>query len=393
MGLFTPAWMKDKNEYAAVKAIGYVKEEEKLEKAALGAPFLSVRAEALRRITDQAFLFNYLTALASDRMNGTREGFPDLARAAILSLKDPEKRKQLALTDPWFGGELVRYIQDQDALREIALNPGGYTTNACAISRITDTETLLQIMEGENDYFREEAQKALNSSLDDYRNREYLTDEQTQRYIDVLINWPEDKDIYKLSLPGVDDKYLWLLYEKGHGTYLRNHALQRVIQRADADRLKSLSEEISEYIREAEKNGGKYVFAWMETKSLIGKRLAELSANDPAQLRESIRNIGVGPEAALACVKMLFDSRRDSVEGIDALRDEAVAAFLKNLPAWSGTKSADPYLFRLALAMPRHADKYGFEINEYEIEDEDQFGRYTYDRTEVRYQGKMLSSD
>lgn len=131
----------------------------------------------------------------------------------------------------------------------------------------------------------------------------------------------------------------------------------------------------------------------METKSLIGQRLAELSANDPAQLRESIRNIGVGPEAALACVKMLFDSRRDSVEGIDALRDEAVAAFLKNLPAWSGTKSADPYLFRLALAMPRHADKYGFEINEYEIEDEDQFGRYTYDRTEVRYQGKMLSSD
>ena len=394
MGLFKPAWMKDKNEQAAIRAIQYVKEEDKLEQAALGAPFLGVRIEAVRKVTNQKFLFDYLSALAADSSLSIRAGFPELAKAAILSLKDPALMKQLALRDPWFGNELVRYIHNQDDLCKIARHPNGYATNLAAICRLRDPEALLQFMETGSDSFREAAQDALNTCLADLRNRPEMTAEQNRRYRAVLLRWPEEAPISRdLSLPYMEEDDLWVLFREAHKTKLRTDAAHRLIRRTDPARLRALNEDVGGIIRELKAKGDRTASSWENEKRLIGERLAELDAADPARLLDNIRDAGLGFDAGVSCLRQLFDPKLDNTQNIAALRDEAAAAVLERVPAWAGSGPHDPYLYRIGRAFPADAAaKYGFTVTQYEVAGEDEFGRYTNTCTDVSYQGRKLSA-
>ena len=392
MGLFKPIWMKDKNEQAALSSIKYVKEEEKLEQAALGAPFLSVRTEAVRKVTDQKFLFNYLSALAADRSLSLRAGFPELAKAAIISLTDPALKKQLALADPWFGGELVRFIHSQDDLHEIALKHGIYT-GTDAIGRLLDPEALLLFMEAGPDYIRETAQSRLNECLKDYRDRPEMTAEQNKRYHAVLLSWPENCNIgSELSLPYMQAKDLWILFRQALHMNVRIGAAQSLIYKAGPDDLRILDSEIDGLIREL-KTKGSTASSWESVRSRIGERIARLAEKDPVQLLDYIREAGLDFEAGVSCLRQLFDPKLDGTEDICALREKAVTAALERVPAWAGNKSHDPYLYRIARALPLDkAAEFGFTVTQHEVPGEDEFGRYTNTETCVSYQGRMLSA-
>ncbi len=391
MGLFKPVWMKDKNEQAALSSIRYVKEEDKLEQAALGAPFLSVRTEAVRKITDQKFLFNYLSALAADRSLSLREGFPELAKAAIISLQDPVLKKQLALADPWFGGELIRYIRSQDDLYEIALKQGIYT-GMDAVRLLRDPEKLLRLMETGPDYIRETAQNRLNDCLENYRDRPEMTAEQNRRYHAVLLSWPENRKIGgKLSLPYMQVEDLWILFRQALHMNVRIGAAQNLVYKASPDDLRGLDGDIDGLIREL-KEKGSTGSSWESVKRDIGERLARLAEKDPVQLLDNIRDAGLGFEAGVSCLRQLFDPHLDDTEDICAIRDKAVSAALERVPAWAGNKSADPYLYRVARALPADtAAKFGFTVTQYEVPGEDEFGRYTNTETCVSYQRRILS--
>ena len=75
------------------------------------------------------------------------------------------------------------------------------------------------------------------------------------------------------------------------------------------------------------------------------------------------------------------------MEGIAALREEALNAYVDHIPSFP--EEGFQCMFDLTHALPKEAlDQYGFETSVYEQEEEDQFGRYTYDITTINFRGR-----
>ena len=79
-----------------------------------------------------------------------------------------------------------------------------------------------------------------------------------------------------------------------------------------------------------------------------------------------IRDPAVGSEFAADCLKSLFDEKFEGRERIASLRDEAFAAYLRNIPNYAETDqktTLQEYILRLAHAVPRQFhDEYGLTV-------------------------------
>ncbi len=396
MGLFAPAWMKTKNEKAALQAIEKITDEAKLISAAVSAPLLRVRVAAIRKIHNQPFLYSLLEAL------GKTEGLDDMVQPAMDNLKDTKLLTQLACRQNNYYKIIIGRIRDMNILRTVVFQGEDVFAKCEAVRCMNrDPEELLQVMEKSPiSVCRETAQRILNDNyMGSYNGvgREELKPGQFKRYINALINDPEKVDYgfsEQFRLPQkTDDETLWRVYRECPGLRCRIGAVSQLIPRLDTGKLMELGGEIDEYIRKAEKEAPREAKDWRGVKDKIGETLARKNSGSPEQLLQNIRNTGLGIQPAISGVRQLFSSKLDDMEGIGEIRDQAVRFILNNITSYDGVADkTDPYLFNLAISLPEETTaRYGFSVSECEVEDEDAFGRYTYTRKDVYYHGKYLA--
>ncbi len=384
MKFFEPIWKTNKREKLeeALAAVREITDPGKLQEAALSAWFPEVRSAALERITDQKMLHKVILANETDyeiRREAVRrisdpEVLTEIAMQrqaypadgdAIAMLSDQEQLRRIALSEQ--GGEqdkAVYKIGDQGVLGEIAENAKKGSARKTAIRNITDPGILLDVMStAEEVYTRGEAYDRL-VLLRRTGKLPKLSEEQHRKVIDFIVH--EDDRNVRIELNEfctTDD--LMRIYREAARYDLRAKALDSLVRdRAFPD------SELQEAWKTAE-SGRKTVYntrsnPWQDAKQTIETRITGAADTDPEMLLAFVQDPAVGSEFAADCLKSLFDEKFEGRERIAFLRDEAFAAYLRNIPHYAETDqktTLQEYILRLAHAVPRQFhDEYGLTV-------------------------------
>ena len=373
MGLFAPAWTTENPRKLdkAIAAVRKIADPEKLFEIATTAPIDEVRKAAIERITDQAMLAKIVEQ---------GESF-SLANAALERLSDPAHLKQIALKGhtKCSLSDLFDKITDQAALYEIATRSDDLNVRLNAIEGIDDADALLSLMTGApSAHEREKARDVLDDNYVSRYAHNQLTDEQFSRYIDALI--AETDPQFTPYLPDrVSDDDLRRIYQNAGRKNLREKAFRDLMFKAPAEELPILYREAR-----AER--------WMDAEKSIEARVENRESDRPELLAAFIRDAEVGCNMASHCLRLLFAQKLDGVDGIEALRDEAVDAAFKNIPAYTAGESSHDIEYCLghlaAAVTPEALAKLGIGYSRKEFKAEDAFGSYDAASVTITYQGK-----
>lgn len=382
--LFEPAWKTNKREKldAALAAVREINDPGKLKEAALYAYLPEVQSEALERITDPRVLSEIIladsTAYEIRRKAVHRIADPEVLAEiamkrqaypadgdAIAILSDPEQLRRIALSEQ--GGEqdkAVYKIHDQQILAEIAVNAKKGNARKTAIRCITDPDILLRIIsEAEEVYTRGEALDRL-VHLRESGTLPKLNETQHRMLLEAVIS-ESDRNI-RLDLDEFHtEEDLTRIYREAVRYDLRAKALSRLVQDGSIP-----NSSLQEAWKTAD-SGRKTVHntfnnPWQEAQQNVENRIAAAANDDPELLLEFIRDPAVSSDYAADCLKRLFEKDYRDPEQIGYLRDEAFAAFLRNIPRYAEADKNDvpeEYLLRLARAIPpQFHDQYGLSV-------------------------------
>ncbi|MBQ6504988.1 MAG: hypothetical protein IJI57_13855 [Flexilinea sp.] len=384
MRLFEPPWKTSKREKLseALASVRDLNDLKKLREAALYAYLPEVQSEALKRITDPHVLSEVIlansTAYEIRREAVRRISDPEVLAEiamrrqaypadgdAIALLSDPEQLRRIALSEQ--GGEqdkAVYKIRKQDILGEIAVNAKKGSARKTAIRCITDPDILLNILSSaEEVYTRSEAFDRL-VQLRKSRKLPELSEAQHQKLIEYIIH-ENDRNvrIETDEFQTTDD--LARIYREAARYDLRAKALSRLVLD------ESFPNGCLLEVWKTTENNRKVVHntfsnPWQDAQQIIETRISDISKRDPQVLLEFIRDPDVTGNYAAECLKYLFEKKHDDSEKIGYLRDEAFAAFLRNIPEYAARDKKDSpeeYLLCLAHSIPHEFyDQYGLTV-------------------------------
>lgn len=408
MGLFQPIWMTEdwgKKRDKAIAAVRKIRDQETLYKIATTAPQDKVRTAAYENITDPDVLyriaqareitwyeervafFNRITDQKLLLKIALECRHHDNADEAARKVKDPELAYTLAMSGTVGAKHGARLVSDPEKVKDIAFNAPKEEARKAAVSNLKDLDALIGILEKETDPdLRKEAYWQVGKCLEGAE--EPMTEEQRNRLLEIYLREPDDNNEKLYIDPDVFSPYpedILRLSREAAREELRARAFQRLVAGAPAGELPGL-------LRTAKQNRmktGRHLIAliWDRISDMIVSRVRE--TGDPAMITAFVRDRDFSGRAC-SFVLMLFDQKLDGKEGIEAARDEAVNAYLSELP--SGEKEAGARLVSLAKGLPPAArEKYGFRLSSREREDEDQYGRNTVTITSVEWRGKTYS--
>ncbi len=379
MGLFDPVWKTGKTEklQEALAAVREVSDPKKLREIALTAYLPEVRFAALEKISDPRVLQEVilenstpyeirreaveritdpevLTEIAMQRQAYPADG------DAIAKLTDQALLKRIALCEQ--GGEqdkAVYKITGQRDLAEIAVDAKKGSARKTAIRNITDAGILLDILsEAEEVYTRSEAFDRL-LQLRDTPGRAEMTEAQHRQLIDVIIH-ESDRNV-RISLRDFTRaEDLERIYREAARYDLRARALGKLV--ADPSYPNSLLQEAwktADAGRETVHNT--YSNPWQDAQDRVEARLESAESEEPSLLLDFISDPEVGSRYAAVCLKKLFSAELQDRQGIGDLRDEAFAAYLRNIPHYAkedGTDDLSSYLIGLLRIIPDELQEY-----------------------------------
>lgn len=384
MRLFEPAWKTGKREKLdeALAAVRKIDDPGKLREAALFAYLPEVQSAALERITDPRVLSEVIlansTAYEIRREAVSRISDPEILAEiamqrqaypadgdAIAMLSDPEQLRRIALSEQ--GGEqdkAVYKIDDQQVLGEIAVNAKKGSARKTAIRCITDPGILLNIMfSAEEVYTRSEAFDRL-VKLRNSRKLPEFSEEQHRKLIDYIIR-EDDRNVRIEPDEFCDRDDLTRIYHEAARYDLRAKALGRLVQDPSFP-----ERNLPEVWKTADSNRktvhNTFSNPWQDAQQNIESRIAAAAETDPELLLEIIEDPAISGEYALNCLQRLFDEKYRDRKRIGSLRDEAFAAFLRNIPhyARSDEKTGiEGYLLHLGHVVPPELhDQYGLTV-------------------------------
>lgn len=384
MKLFEPVWKTNKREKLdeALAAVRELDDPLKLRDAALNAYLPEVQSAALERITDPRVLCEVIlannTAYEIRREAVRRISDPEILAEiamrrqaypadgdAIAMLSDQDQLRRIALSEQ--GGEqdkAVYKISDQQVLAEIAVSAKKGSARKTAIRNITDPGILLHILAGaEEVYTRSEAFDRLIYLRKAGRLPE-LSEEQHRMLLEAVIH--EDDRNVRIEL----DEFrraadLDRIYREAARYDLRAKALSRLVL-DEAFPKGSLPEawKTAEDGRKTVHNT--FSNPWQDAQQNIEARIAAAADSDPDLLLEFIRDPAIGCGYAGKCLSALFSEKYGEHQGIGSLRDEAFAAFLRNIPHYARSdqnQDLEAYLLCLARAIPpEFHEQYGLAV-------------------------------
>lgn len=415
MGIFDPIWKTDKfeKEDKAIAAVRKISDPQKLKEIALTAPRLGVINAAINGISDQKTLFEILiTSSGTYRRSVALEGISDqrmlyeilqilsgrqdmdvnersyLMRDVCRKLTDQSLLRQAALEGFGDAGVIVEKISDPKVLVEIASHSHSSSMRCKAVELIKDPDALLSFMSDSLDAdIRRTAQNTLNDRfIQRHRSDKtlHLTDDQMTRYVDALIA-ETDERIECRYFYDLDEDSMRRIRRDARRTSLRACALGFMVRALpDAQLLEAYKEagtyETYENKNQLPDNNGR------EAVRAIERRVCETESHNTMLQMDFIRDADTGCNMAAQCIHVLFDKTKDSLDGIETLRDEAVETFIQNIPAYMGTGYDEFYCFdRLTYAIPPEAlEKYGFEVNVIESKGE------AYGYKSIIYKGRHI---
>ena len=283
---------------------------------------------------------------------------------AIALLSDPEQLLRIALSE--HGGEqdkAVYKIRDQQVLAEIAVKAQKGSARKTAIRNITDPGILLQIIsEAEEAYTRSEVLDRL-VQLRESGILPELSETQHRTLLEAVIS-ESDRNI-RLDLDEFHEEDLIRIYREAVRYDLRAKALGKLAMDGSFP-----DSSLPEAWKTADSNRktvqNTFSNPWQEAQQNIENRIAAAADANPELLLEFIRDPAVSSEYAADCLKRLFEKEYQDREQIGYLRDEAFAAFLRNIPFYAAAdKNTVPeeYLLRLARSIPpEFYDQYGLSV-------------------------------
>ena len=384
MGLFEPIWKTDDEEELrkALAAVHDIDDPKKLRNVVLNAHLPEVQFAALVKIDDPQVLREVILAdnTAYDlRRNAVRRiSDPEILTGiamerrtypadgdAVAMISDPELLKKIALSEQ--GGEqdkAVYKITDQRDLAEIAVSAKKGSARKTAIRNINDPDVLMDIINNsEEAYTRTEAHLRINTLNSDPGDPK-LSPEQKERYLQTVISEP-DRNV-KIDLSCFrEPEDLERIYRNAVRYDLKSAALSRLVlhEAYPAERLLKdwkAAEQNRKTIHNTFSN------LWQDAQNKVENRLEIEKIRRPSLLLDFIKDPEIGSAFSAKCLKALFDGSLDSHDGIDTLRDEAFAAYLRNIPAYiTQDESTDSgqYLLQLSKMIPDSLhDRYGLAI-------------------------------
>ncbi len=351
MSLFEPIWKTSKSELLeeALDMVNVIRDPKKLRNIALNAPLSEVRCAAVGKISDEQILREIVTSPDS--------AF-DARKAAIQKIKDENILTEIAMMRSCYpaDGEAIAQLENQELLKKIAMSESGWE-QAKAVYKIKDPKDLKEIAEkGE----KAGARKTAIRSIDDPDilldimggiSERFIITEAFRRFDELLRSRPEDgktnewherylnivlKETQKDAKVNLDyfqkTSELDRIYQKAYREDLRAEAFSRLIARRvySPHNLKEACKEAfqnSLAFDDDAKNPWKTVLTNLETRIL--------NSHDPSLLLECVEDSMAGCHFASACIKELFGDRFQDEVGIDWVQDEAVAAYIGNLKAYS----------------------------------------------------------
>ena len=360
-------------EEIAEAVINRVQDEDVLEAVSLSADRTSTRCCAIAKIRDQERLVRVAMNSYDDRA----------ADCAAAHITDPGILLNLAMSETRHAEAAAKRINDDAALKNVALNAPLCTARRAALLQIDDVPTLVEALRKEDDEWnRREAFKKINwlvSSQD-----RHLTEDRFEYLVEYLKQYPDERESLRLESkkPGFPHELFDKVFSAAVEADTRGTSFLQTVWQVPEEQLPDMWLEAAERSRNAR---GGLEKPWTRARDEIKKRI-ELSDNPSVQMAV-IRNAAFGKEPALHAIQRQFDKRIDDAEGIAALREEAINAYVDHIPSFPDKEGQS--MFALTRVLPEEAlEQYGFRISEHEQEDEDQFGRYTYDVTTIFFRGK-----
>ena len=383
MSLFSPLWKTQKPEKKeeAADAVRQISDPRKLQEIAMDAYFPEVRLAAVSRISDPRILEEIILAPTSDyelrretvRRIDDQRILTDIAMQrqaypadgdAITRITDQVLLKRIALAEQ--GGEqdkAVYRITDQHMLAEIAIHAKKGSARKTAIRSISDPDILMDIMTASDEgYTRTEAHTRMKN-LTVPEGKLVLTDLQHERCMEIITSEP-DRNVH-IDLSAF--KYaadLNRIYRNAVRWDLKAAALSYLVLNEDY-----APENLLAHWKDAEAQRktihNTYSNPWKDAQESIEDRLGMEEINDPGLLLGFVSDPEVGSSFAADCVKSLFDAQFDPYEEIGPLRDEAFAAYIRNIPAYANQdgNSLKEHLLRLTEAIPAELhDRYGLSV-------------------------------
>ena len=300
MDLFSPAWMADRisKEDKAIAAVEKISDQNKLFEIASKAPLCKVRVAAVQRINDQKMLMDIAMTRLPENLEIT---YAEVGEAAAEKIRDEKLLGEIALSAPCYvtrkaaakkindqellarvikngnhnaahvaadrmndqtiieqilltcGNDavseyalqiLAHKITGSDAIRKIAVNAPSPAVRDIAAYKLDDTDTLLDILSGDNSRsVREKANLRLCSCLEE----EPLTVRQREKLEQIFICEQENN---------VDLKFLWRFIQKDASCLrkisknakrsdIRANAFGELCRTAELDKLLSEYKEIT----------------------------------------------------------------------------------------------------------------------------------------------------
>ena len=293
-----------------------------------------------------------------------RQAYPADGQAVAM-LSDPMLLKRIALAEQ--GGEqdkAVYKITDQRTLAEIAIHAKKGSARKTAIRSLTDPDVLMDIMtEAEEGYTRTEAHARMKN-LTVPEGKLILTELQHERYLEIVIGEP-DRNVHIDLIGFTKAEDLDRIYQNAVRWDLRASALSFLVLNQDysPENLRTAWKKAEEQRKTVHNT---FANPWQDARNSVEDRLEMEEINHPELLLEFISDPEIGSNYAAECLQILFDEKFDSYEEIQVLRDQAFAAFLRNIPAYARqaqTTDLKPYLLLLAKSIPVHLrDQYGLSV-------------------------------
>ena len=455
MGLFSPIWMTKKyqDQKKAIEAVRKISDPDKLYKIAVNAPLDEVGTAAVEGIRDEALLGQLAMSVSKgergesfdvfqQRMRDQRvavaavkkiqnrvlrgqialssknedvrraaiEGIEDQALLAKLALesdneyvaddaarkiRDPEMALWVAMSNRKCARLCAYTVSDPDAIRRIATSAPSPEARYAAVTHLSDADTLITVLEQEPIRNRNTRKQAYFRLRIDCKEKEPFTEEQRQRLVRLYIREPEDDGYSESVLDAVlfdDPEELRKIALEAKRIDLRMGALGWLSSKVEGEDLLQIYKDAGEVARSLPNLGQRK--SCRDVQNRIENRMVSDEKVTPELLMRFIHDKEIDCNLASRCVKRLFEQKLDDYDGIEKLRDEAVATYIANIPNYGKDSSHNEKYCIMALAPglpPAARERYGFKVWGEEREDEDQFGRNTVNVTYVEWKGKLYS--
>ena len=443
MGLFDPAWKtEDRNKLEkALSSVQKTKKPIDLLKIALTAPLEAVQLAAVEQLDDQELLKEVARTETTNKYSSplyicvrykTREKAVDKIRSqerlydivttasdssvdgkrialyALSRLTDPELLKKAAMNKEgsWQFAAAGR-IKDENVLGQIVRNPPTRDAADIAAAGIGDFDLLLEMFSRYNsgyvysqlnfllsppEHFIVDPHKhdVIGITVQNIGRMEFhrkhpnspVTEEQRVKYMDLLIHGKIEIWDWSLFRTEELERMFWGSPVSGNN----RHVLEKLYNDPDYP-----PERLWNLLKPVHVSGGCKPDLNRFVLQKIEERIREV--NDPEVLLEWIKDPETEPHFAAKCLKVLFTKdwagkiKWSHDRGISTLQDEAVRALQANL--MQGDQWVRSYCLTTIVQLLSHEmlEVYGIKCSRDEREDEDGYGRYTYEQTMIHYKG------